>query len=88
MPGITRATVLEICDELNIETEEKFFTIDELKNADAAFFCGTAAEVIGFESLDDVKFPMPWDKTMSKQIQDAYKCKVTEKKYKLSFEAA
>ena len=88
LPGITRATVLEICNELDIETEEKFFTIDELKNADAAFFCGTAAEVIGFESLDNVKFPMPWDKTLSKQIQDAYRCKVTEKEYKLSFEAA
>ncbi len=63
-PGITRATVLEICDELGIEVEEKFFSPDELKKADAVFFCGTAAEVIGFESLDDVKFPMPWNKTL------------------------
>lgn len=88
LPGITRATVLEICNELNIGAEEKFFSIDELKNADTAFFCGTAAEVIGFESLDDVKFPMPWNKTLSKQIQEAYKHLVIEKEYKLSLEPA
>ena len=56
LPGITRATVFEICEELEIPVEEKVVTLAELKNADAAFFCGTAAEVIGWESLDDVKF--------------------------------
>ena len=72
LPGITRATVLEICDELNIEVEEKFFTTEELKQADAAFFCGTAAEIVGFESLDEVKFPLNWNDTVSKKIQSAY----------------
>jgi branched-chain amino acid aminotransferase len=79
LPGITRATVLEICNELNIEVEEKFFTLEELKNADAAFFCGTAAEVIGFESLDDYKFPLNWNDSVSKRIQLAYKNLVVEK---------
>jgi len=88
LPGITRATVLEICGELGIPVEEKLFTTDELKEADAAFFCGTAAEVIGWESLDDVTFPRPWNETISKKIQDAYKNKVTEKEYKLSLELA
>jgi branched-chain amino acid aminotransferase len=73
LPGITRATVFEICNDLNIEVEEKFFSVEELKSADAAFFCGTAAEVIGFESLDDYKFPMEWGKTNSRRIQLAYK---------------
>jgi branched-chain amino acid aminotransferase len=73
LPGITRATVLEICEELGIEVEEKFFSIDELKKADAAFYCGTAAEVIGIASLDDYKFPKPWNETQSKKIQEAYK---------------
>jgi branched-chain amino acid aminotransferase len=77
LPGITRATVLEICNELGIAVEEKLFTVDELKEADAAFYCGTAAEVIGWESLDDVKFPKAWKETVSKTIQDAYKHKVT-----------
>lgn len=78
LPGITRATVFEICNDLNIEVEEKFFTVDELKSADAAFFCGTAAEVIGFESLDDVKFPKVWNETVSKKVQEAYKDLVVE----------
>jgi len=73
LPGITRATVLEICNKLNIAVEEKFFTIEELKQADTAFFCGTAAEVIGLESLDDYRFPKTWNETICKQIQDAYK---------------
>ena len=78
LPGITRATVLEICDALNIEVEEKFFTTEELKQADAAFFCGTAAEIVGFESLDEVKFGMNWNDTVSKKIQSAYSKLVRE----------
>ncbi len=82
LPGITRATVLEICSEMQIPVEEKQFTIDELKNADAAFFCGTAAEVIGWESLDDTKFPKPWNETVGRIIQEAYMHKVIDKAYK------
>jgi branched-chain amino acid aminotransferase len=79
LPGITRATVIELCSELNIQVEEKFFTIEELKNGDAAFFCGTGAEVIGFESLDDYKFPLNWNESVSRKIQKAYMDKVVEK---------
>jgi branched-chain amino acid aminotransferase len=79
LPGITRATVLEICDELNIEVEEKLFRPEELKTADAAFFCGTAAEVIGWESLDDVTFKKEWKDTVGRKIQLAYKNRVIEK---------
>ena len=88
LPGITRATVLEICEELEIPVEEKLFTTGELKQADAAFYCGTAAEVIGWESLDGVKFSKPWNESISKTIQDAYKHKVTEQAYKYSLEPA
>ena len=88
LPGITRATVLELCDELRIAVEEKSFTIEELKKADAVFYCGTAAEVIGGESLDETVFPKPWDQTLSRTIQDAYKHKVVEKAYKTTFELA
>lgn len=82
LPGITRACIIEICNELGIPVEEKEITPGELKEADAAFFCGTAAEVIGWESLDDTKFPKPWSDTLSKKIQDAYLCKVVEKDIK------
>jgi branched-chain amino acid aminotransferase len=86
LPGITRATVIEICKDLDFPLEEKLFTTEELKHADAAFFCGTAAEVIGWESLDDVKFEKDWNETLSKIIQDAYKARVTEKEFSLSYQ--
>lgn len=77
LAGITRATVLEICAENNIEVEEKQFTTDEIKQqADAAFYCGTAAEIVGWQSLDDVEFRKPWNETVSSIIQKKYKEKV------------
>ena len=82
LPGITRATVLEICDELGIAVLERCIALDELKRADTAFYCGTAAEVIGWESLDDITFPKPWKESFSRRIQEAYKHKVIEKEYK------
>jgi len=82
LPGITRATVIKICHELDIPAEEKLFTTGELKEADAAFFCGTAAEVIGWESLDDHKFKKDWNVSLGKIIQEAYKARVIEKEFK------
>src|SRR6218665_3624305 len=78
LPGITRATVFELCNELDIPVEEGQYTLDQLKHADTAFFCGTAAEVIGWESIDETKFPANWNDTTSKQIQIAYKDRVIE----------
>ena len=72
LPGITRATVIELCAAHDIPVVETSFGIDEIKGADAAFFCGTAAEVIGLESIDDVPFTKNWDDTASKKIQSAY----------------
>ena len=79
LPGITRQTVLELCDTLGIEVEQGQYTPGELKEADAAFFCGTAAEIIGWQSLDDKQYSMPWDETVSKRVQDAYKDLIIEK---------
>lgn len=79
LPGITRAAIIELCHQLEIEVEEKLFSIDELKQADTAFFCGTAAEVIGWESIDEVKFPKEWNGSLSQKIQVAYKDLVVEK---------
>ncbi len=88
LPGITRATVFELCDELGITAEERQISLEELKEADAVFYCGTAAEVIGWKNLDDTFFPLPWEQSASKIIQDAYKNKVIEKEYRVSAETA
>jgi branched-chain amino acid aminotransferase len=79
LPGITRATVIEIAAELGIEVEEKQITVAELKQADAVFYCGTAAEIIGWESLDNEPFAKEWIDTVGRRIQKAYKNRVVEK---------
>ena len=79
LPGITRATVIELCKELGIPVEERFFTTEELKKADAVFYCGTAAEVIGWESLDGNTFRKNWEDSLGPVIQQAYMDRVTGK---------
>ena len=83
LPGITRATVFELCAELDIPVEEGQYTPTQLRSADAAFFCGTAAEVIGWTSIDDYSFPFPWKETQGRKIQTAYKDLVTERQHHL-----
>ncbi len=88
LPGITRATVFEICDELNIQVEEKQITLAELHEADSAFFCGTAAEIIGIETLDKIPFKKNWNDSIGNVIQKEYKDLVTGKKRKEKLVAA
>ncbi len=78
LPGITRATVFELGELLRIPVIEKKCTLEELKSADAAFFCGTAAEVIGWHSIDEYEFPRPWKESAGALIQKAYSAKVKD----------
>jgi branched-chain amino acid aminotransferase len=77
LPGITRAIILELCQQLDITVEERFFTPNEMKQADSAFFCGTAAEVIGVQSLDEYVFPIEWKTSLGAIVQRAYNSLVT-----------
>jgi branched-chain amino acid aminotransferase len=80
LPGITRATVLEICDELEIPYEVRHIHPAELLSMDGAFFCGTAAEIIGIQSVNDVTFRENWSETFGAKIQKMYSILVREKK--------
>jgi len=82
LPGITRATVIDISKELGIPVVEKEITLEEVYEADGVFLCGTAAEIIGVESLDDQSFRKPWSESLGATIQCAYKNLVLEKEYK------
>ncbi|WP_158797804.1 branched-chain amino acid transaminase [Pedobacter sp. L105] len=79
LPGITRATVIKLCKTLDIDCIEKKISVEELKNADSAFFCGTAAEIIGIACIDDTIFPATWTETLGATIQRTYKALVLEK---------
>jgi len=72
LPGITRATVLELAEELGIEVKQGLYKPEVLTSADSAFYCGTAAEVIGIESVDNTKFPKNWNSSLGKKLQEAY----------------
>ena len=82
MAGITRATIIEICQEEGIPVEEKFFTLEELKSADACFFTGTAAELVGLQSLDEYEFPMKWEETHGYQLMKLYQAEVLGQRVK------
>lgn len=81
LPGITRHTVLQICKELDIPVVEKKIKPEELAEADGAFFCGTAAEVVGIESIEGKSFAKSWKNTHGPIIQEAYKNLVLEKSF-------
>jgi len=81
LPGITRATVLEIGEQLGIDVIEKRISPNELFNADSAFYCGTAAEIIGVASVDHKPFSLPWKDSIGAIIQKAYKNLVLEKSF-------
>ncbi len=52
LDGITRRTVMTLCDELGLKVVEKRITRDEVYIADEAFFTGTAAEVTPIREVD------------------------------------
>lgn len=51
--GITRDAAIEIAKTLGFEVETKSLELDDLLNADEAFFTGTAAEITPIRSVDD-----------------------------------
>jgi branched-chain amino acid aminotransferase len=73
LPGITRSTVIKLAKELEIPVKEKFFNIKDVLGADGAFFTGTAAEVAGLRSLNDVDFAKPFSETHGYTLKNAYK---------------
>jgi branched-chain amino acid aminotransferase len=81
LPGITRATMFELCDELGFKLVEKYFTPEEVKGADSAFFTGTAAEVAGIASLDRVPFKLKWEDSLGAILQAKYTRRVAFNEY-------
>ena len=79
LAGITRATVIELCHVLDIEVIEKPISVAELKSADGAFFCGTAAEIVGIHTIDEVVYRQRWSDSIGATMQRAYKNLVLEK---------
>lgn len=76
LEGITRASLIELAEEIGIPVIEKRITRDEVYCADEAFFTGTAAEVTPIRELDN------------RMIGSGRRGPITEKLQTLFFECA
>jgi branched-chain amino acid aminotransferase len=54
LPGITRDSVIQICEELGITVKERTIQRAALYVADELFFSGTAAEITPIRSVDRI----------------------------------
>lgn len=53
LPGITRETIMTLAQQNGYLVEEANLIVDDIYQADEAFFTGTAAEVTAIRSVDD-----------------------------------
>lgn len=81
LPGITRATILEICKELKVKVTEKDITPEEFYKADHAFFCGTATEITHISSVNGEKFKKDWEDSIGHNLHRIYQQKVMFDEY-------
>src|SRR5262249_17342314 len=52
LKGITRRSILQMCQDLNIPTEDRPITKDQLLTADEVFLTGTGCQVAWVASID------------------------------------
>ena len=55
LPGLTRNTVMQICDDLGYVVKEEMILRETLYEADEVFFTGTAAEITPVRSVDKIE---------------------------------
>jgi len=70
--GITRDTILQFANELDLPVVEKRITRDEMYIADEAFFTGTAAEVTPIRELDNRAIGSGSRGPVTQQLQQMY----------------
>lgn len=56
LDGITRRTIIDIAKENNFKINERKIKLEELKDFDACFLTGTAAEVTPVSEIGNYKF--------------------------------
>lgn len=76
LPGITRATVIDICKEENIELVEKNLSLTELYNADLMFCSGTMGELTPIVELDGRIISGGTRHPLLNQIRNAFNNKI------------
>jgi branched-chain amino acid aminotransferase len=70
--GLTRDTVLHICEDLKLKVVTKQMTRDEAYTADEIFVAGTAAELKAVSEYDNRKIGSGLRGPVTKSVQDAF----------------
>ncbi len=77
LTGITRKTIMELAEEMGVKVIEQHLKPSDLNGADGAFFTGTAAEVVGIQSVNDIKFSKQYPETLGAKLAKRYSALVT-----------
>ena len=70
--GITRQSVIQMAKDLSIEVHEKDLRYEDLKNADEAFFTGTAVEITPITKLDQSRINDGKRGPITKILQESF----------------
>ncbi len=73
LPGITRRTVLDICDNSSIPASEERFTKETLVKSDEVFITNSLMEIMPVSGIDDYKIGNVIPGKITQQIMSAYK---------------
>ena len=71
LPGITRDTVITLAGDADYEVYETPLTLEDIYDADEAFFTGTAAEITSIAKVDNVALKNS-NGTVTKKIRETY----------------
>jgi branched-chain amino acid aminotransferase len=72
LPGITRSSVMTICEDLGIPVREQTIPREMLYIADEVFFTGTAAEITPLRSVDRITIGAGRRGPVTKRLQEEF----------------
>ena len=74
LPGITRGSVIELCQKNNIPIEEADLTLSQFMNADAVFATGTMGELTPIVEIDGREISK--ENKLLKEVMELFKTNV------------
>ncbi len=73
LPGITRRTVLDICNDSNIPISEEYFMVEKLLKSDEVFITNSLMEIMPVSRIDDYQIGKTIPGEITRQLMKAYK---------------
>ena len=72
LPGITRSSIMSLCEDLGIDVREQMIPREMLYIADEVFFSGTAAEITPLRSIDRITVGSGKRGPVTKRVQEEF----------------